>query len=117
MVVADQLLTPATLLLFLLLLIVIGVWLQLAMLRIRLSSRLSHIEGRLDEQDHLLDLQSKGLSDVAAKNEKQEQTNDKENCFLFVKFALSDIGSLTCWQEASKMRVISIFVMIFNALR
>ena len=53
MVVADQLLTPATLLLFLLLLIVIGVWLQLAMLRIRLSSRLSHIEGRLDEQDHL----------------------------------------------------------------
>lgn len=70
MVVADQLLTPATLLLFLLLLIVIGVWLQLAMLRIRLSSRLSHIEGRLDEQDHLLDLQSKGLSEVAAKNEK-----------------------------------------------
>tara|TARA_Y100000589_G_C26768336_1_gene472732 strand:+ start:108 stop:527 length:420 start_codon:yes stop_codon:yes gene_type:complete len=70
MVAADQFLTPANLLLFLLLLIVIGVWLQLAMLRIRLSSRLSHIEERLDEQDHLLDLQSKGLADVAATNEK-----------------------------------------------
>jgi len=70
MVAADQLLTPTTVLLFLLLLIVLGVWLQLAMLRIRLSSRLSRIEERLDEQDHLLDLQSKGLSDVAAKNEK-----------------------------------------------
>ena len=55
MVAADQLLTPTTLLMFLLLLIVIGVWLQLAMLRIRLSSRLSRIEERLDEQDHLLD--------------------------------------------------------------
>ena len=70
MVAADQFLTPANLLLFLLLLIVIGVWLQLAMLRIRLSSRLSHIEERLDEQDHLLDLQSKGLADVATTNEK-----------------------------------------------
>ena len=40
------------------------------MLRIRLSSRLSRIEERLDEQDHLLDLQSKGLADVAATNEK-----------------------------------------------
>ena len=70
MVAADQFLTPANLLLFLMLLIVIGVWLQLAMLRIRLSSRLSHIEQRLDEQDHLLDLQSKGLSDLAATNEK-----------------------------------------------
>ena len=70
MVAADHLLTPTTLLMFLLLLIVIGVWLQLAMLRIRLSSRLSRIEERLDEQDHLLDLQSKGLADVAATNEK-----------------------------------------------
>ena len=70
MVAADQLLTPTTVLLFLMLLIVLGVWLQLAMLRIRLSSRLSRIEERLDEQDHLLDLQLKGLSDVAARNEK-----------------------------------------------
>ena len=70
MVAADQILTPTTVLLFLLLLIVLAVWLQLAMLRIRLSSRLSRIEERLDEQDHLLDLQAKGLSDVAAKNEK-----------------------------------------------
>ena len=70
MVAADQLLTPTTLLMFLLLLIVIGVWLQLAMLRIRLSSRLFRIEERLDEQDHLLDLQSKGLADVTATNEK-----------------------------------------------
>ena len=70
MVAADQLLTPVTVLLLLLLLIVIVIWFQLAMLRISLSSRLSRIEERLDQQDYLLELQSKGLSDVALTNEK-----------------------------------------------
>ena len=70
MAFVDQFLTPSTSLLILLLLISLGVWLQLALLRTRLSSRFSRLEERLHETEYLLDLQSKGLSNVAEANEK-----------------------------------------------
>ena len=52
----DHYLTPEGILLFLLLLITLGMWLQLALLRNRLSSRLSRLEERIHEHDQLLEL-------------------------------------------------------------
>ena len=82
MVAADQLLTPVTVLLLLLLLIVIVIWLQLAMLRIRISSRFARIEERLDQLEHLLELQVKGLSDLVSTNEKLLATLDEQRNVL-----------------------------------
>ena len=56
----EQLLTPEMIMLILLLAITVGMWLQLALLRTRLSSRLTRLEERLHEHDQLLELQSKG---------------------------------------------------------
>ena len=53
----DQYLTPEGILLFLLLIITLGMWLQLALLRNRLSSRLSRLEERIHEHDQFLELQ------------------------------------------------------------
>ena len=50
----NQILTPEFILLLLLLLITLGMWLQLALLRTRLSSRLTRIEERFREHDQLL---------------------------------------------------------------
>ena len=43
----DQFLTPEVILLILLLLVTLGMWLQLALLRTRLSSRLTRLGGTL----------------------------------------------------------------------
>ena len=56
----NQILTPEFILLLLLLLITLGMWLQLALLRTRLSSRLAHLEARFREHDQLLELQANG---------------------------------------------------------
>ena len=57
---ADQFLTPEVILLILLLLVTLGMWLQLALLRTRLSARLTRLEERFHEHDQLLELQAKG---------------------------------------------------------
>ena len=69
----DQFLTPEVILLLLLLLITLGVWLQLALLRTRLSSRLTRLEERLHEHDQLLELQTKGGREVAAASDQVVQ--------------------------------------------
>ena len=73
----DQLLTPEVILLILLLLITLGMWLQLALLRARLSSRLRRLEERFHEHDQLLDVQAKGGREVAEVSERVvEATNE-----------------------------------------
>ena len=62
---ANQILTPEFILLLLLLLITLAMWLQFALLRTRLSSRLSRLEERLQEHDQLLELQAKVGQEVA----------------------------------------------------
>jgi hypothetical protein len=61
----NQILTPELILLLLLLLITLAMWLQFALLRTRLSSRLSRLEERFQEHDQLLELQAKGGQEVA----------------------------------------------------
>ena len=73
----DQYLTPEGILLFLLLLITLGMWLQLALLRNRLSSRLSRLEERIHEHDQLLELQAKsGREIVEASDRVVEAMNE-----------------------------------------
>ena len=73
----DQYLTPEGVLLFLLLLITLGMWLQLALLRNRLSSRLSRLEERIHEHDQLLELQAKsGREIVEASDRVVEAMNE-----------------------------------------
>ena len=66
----DQYLTPEGILLFLLLLITIGMWLQLVLLRNRLSSRLSRLEERIHEHDQLLELQAKGGREIVQASDR-----------------------------------------------
>ena len=73
----DQYLTPEGILLFLLLLITLGMWLQLALLRIRLSSRLSRLEKRMHDHDQILELQAKvGREIVEASDRVVEAMNE-----------------------------------------
>ncbi len=73
----DQYLTPEGILLFLLLVITLGMWLQLALLRNRLSSRLSRLEERIHEHDQLLELQAKnGREIVEASDRVVEAMNE-----------------------------------------
>ena len=66
----DQYLTPEGILLFLLLIITLGMWLQLALLRNRLSSRLSRLEERIHEHDQLLELQAKGGREIVEASDR-----------------------------------------------
>ena len=66
----DQYLTPEGILLFLLLLITLGMWLQLALLRNRLSSRLSRLEERIHELDQFLELQAKGGREIVEASDR-----------------------------------------------
>lgn len=66
----DQYLTPEGILLFLLLVITLGMWLQLALLRNRLSSRLSRLEERIHEHDQLLELQAKGGREIVEASDR-----------------------------------------------
>ena len=73
----EQLLTPEVILLLLLLVITLGMWVQLALLRTRMSSRLTRLEERFHEHDQLLELQTKGGREVAdASDRVVEATND-----------------------------------------
>ena len=66
----NQILTPEFILLLLLLLITLGMWLQLALLRTRLSSRLARLEARFREHDQLLELQAKGSREIAEASDR-----------------------------------------------
>ena len=66
----DHYLTPEVVLIFLLLLVTIGMWLQLALLRTRLSSRLIWLEERLHEHNQLLEIQTKGGREIAEASDR-----------------------------------------------
>ena len=73
----DQYLTPEVILIILLLLVTIGMWLQLALLRTRLSSRLTRLDERFHEHDQLLQIQTKGGREIAeASNRVIEAMNE-----------------------------------------
>ena len=76
----EQLLTPEMIMLFLLLAITVGMWLQLALLRTRLSSRLTRLEERLHEHDQLLELQSKGAREITEASDRVvDATNNSKS--------------------------------------
>jgi predicted Holliday junction resolvase-like endonuclease len=79
---ADQLLTPEVILLLLLLLITLGMWLQLALLRTRLSSRMTRLEERFHEHDQLLELQAKGGREIAEASENVVDTMNESRSSL-----------------------------------
>ena len=60
----DQFLTLEVILLILLLLITLCMWLQFALLRTRLSSRLTRLEERFHEHNQLLEVQAKGGREI-----------------------------------------------------
>ena len=66
----DQYLTPEVVLIVLLLLVTIGMWLQLALLRTRLSSRLTRLDERLHEHDQLLQIQTKAGREIAEASDR-----------------------------------------------
>ena len=75
----HQLLTPEFILLILLLLITLGLWLQFALLRTRLSARLTRLEERFHEHDQLLELQSKAGREIAETSDRVvDATNDSK---------------------------------------
>ena len=74
---SDKYLTPEVILIFLLLIVTLGMWLQLALLRTRLSSRLTRLEERLHEHDQLLEIQTKSGHEIAeASNRVIEAMNE-----------------------------------------
>ena len=76
----EQLLTPELIMLILLLAITVGMWLQLALLRTRLSSRLTRLEERLHEHDQLLELQSKGAREITEASDRVvDATNNSKS--------------------------------------
>ena len=60
----DQFLTLEVILLILLLLITLCMWLQFALLRTRLSLRLTRLEERFHEHNQLLEVQAKGGREI-----------------------------------------------------
>ena len=78
----DQYLTPEGILLFLLLIITLGMWLQLALLRNRLSSRLSRLEERIHEHDQLLELQAKGGREIVEASDRVVEAMDESRIGL-----------------------------------
>ena len=76
---SHQLLTPEFILLILLMLITLGLWLQFALLRTRLSARLTRLEERFHEHDQLLELQSKAGREIAETSDRVvDATNDSK---------------------------------------
>ena len=74
---AEKYLTPEFIIIFLLLIVTLGMWLQLALLRTRLSSRLTRLEERLHEHDQLLEIQTKSGREIAeASNRVIEAMNE-----------------------------------------
>lgn len=78
----DQFLTPEVILLILLLLITLGMWLQLALLRTRLSSRLTRLEERFHEHDQLLEFQAKGGREIAEASDRVVESMNESKAGL-----------------------------------
>ena len=79
---ADQFLSPEFFLFLLLLVVTIGVWLQLALLRTRLTARLTRLEERLNEQEQLVEMQLKGSRELAEISGRLVQVADESKSSL-----------------------------------
>ena len=80
MVDETQFLTPGNILILLLVLVTLAQWTQLALLRTRMSSRLTRIEERLHEMEQLVDLQAKTSREVTSTTERLiDATNDSKS--------------------------------------
>lgn len=76
----SQFLTPGNILILFLVLVTLAQWVQLALLRTRLSSRLGRVEERLQEMEQLVDLQAKTSREVTSTNERLiDATNDSKS--------------------------------------
>jgi predicted Holliday junction resolvase-like endonuclease len=79
---ADQFLSPEFFLFLLLLVVTIGVWIQLALLRTRLTARLTRLEERLNEQEQLVEMQLKGSRELAEISDRLVQVADESTSSL-----------------------------------
>ena len=79
---ADQFLSPDFFLFLLLLVVTIGVWIQLALLRTRLTARLTRLEERLNEQEQLFEMQLKGSRELAEIINRLFQVTDESKSSL-----------------------------------
>ncbi len=79
---ADQFMRPEFFLFLLLLVVTIGVWLQLALLRTRLTVRLTRFEERLNEQEQLFAMQLKGSRELAEISDRLVQVADESKSSL-----------------------------------
>ena len=79
---ADQFSSPEFFLFLLLLIVTIGVWIQLALLRTRLTARLTRLEERLNEQEQLVEMQLKGTRELAEIINRLFQVTDESKSSL-----------------------------------
>ena len=76
----TQFLTPGNILILFLVFVTLAQWVQLALLRTRMSSRLVRIEERLHEMEQRVDRQAKTSREVTSTNERLiDATNDSKS--------------------------------------
>ena len=79
---ADQFLSRELFLFLLLLVVTLGVWVQLTLLRTRLTARLTRLEERLNEQEQLVEMQLKGIRELAEIINRLFQVTDESKSSL-----------------------------------
>ena len=82
MFAADQFLSRELFLFLLLLVVTLGVWVQLTLLRTRITARLTRLEERLNEQEQLVEMQLKGIREVAEMIDRLVQLTDESKSSL-----------------------------------
>ena len=82
MFAADQFLSREFFLFLLLLVVTLGVWVQLTLLRTRITARLTRLEERLNEQEQLVELQLKGIRELAEMIDRLVQLTDESKSSL-----------------------------------
>ena len=79
---ADQFLSRELFLFLLLLVVTLGVWVQLTLLRTRITARLTRLGERLNEQEQLVEMQLKGIRELAEISSRLVQVNDESKSSL-----------------------------------
>ena len=79
---ADQFLSRELFLFLLLLVVTLGVWVQLTLLRTRITARLTRLEERLNEQEQLVEMQLKGIRELAEIINRLFQVTDESKSSL-----------------------------------
>lgn len=79
---ADQFLSRESFLFLLLLVVTLGVWVQLTLLRTRITARLTRLGERLNEQEQLVEMQLKGIRELAEISSRLVQVNDESKSSL-----------------------------------